>query len=149
MGRPTLGPVNSGRASRAGLHWTADHMPHDEEQIAPKRRVLLLIKCLGYGGAEQLLVHMVRHRDRVNFDYEVAFILDGFDALVPQIEEAGVTVHGLGAKSNADLSWTLRLRDLLRRQRYDIVHAHLPYAATIGRLVAATLPRRTRPALVY
>ena len=38
-------------------------------------RVLLVIKCLGYGGAERLLVDMVATVDRSRFDYEVAYVL--------------------------------------------------------------------------
>jgi glycosyltransferase involved in cell wall biosynthesis len=117
---------------------------------ARRRKVLLLIKCLGYGGAEQLLVHMVRHRDRERFDYEVAYILENENSLVPQVEDAGVTVHSLGASSNRDLGWTRRLRTLLRQRNFDLMHSHLPYSATLGRMVAAAsmMPGR-RPALVY
>jgi glycosyltransferase involved in cell wall biosynthesis len=59
-------------------------------------------------------------------------------------------VHSLGATSNRDLSWTLRLRALLRQGDFDVMHSHLPHAATLGRLVQAvsSTPRR-RPALVY
>ncbi len=46
-------------------------------------RVLLVIKCLGYGGAERLLVDMVAAVDRGRFDYEVAYVLRDQDALVP------------------------------------------------------------------
>jgi glycosyltransferase involved in cell wall biosynthesis len=116
---------------------------------APRRRVLVLIKCLGHGGAEQLVVQMIRHRDPLRFDYEVAYILEDLDALVPEIEASGIVVHCLGAKRNADLSWSVRLRALLLQGRFDLVHTHLPYAATIGRMVVATLPRLHRPAVVY
>jgi glycosyltransferase involved in cell wall biosynthesis len=115
-----------------------------------RRRVLLFIKCMGYGGAEQLLVHMVRHGDHERFHYEVAYMLEDFDALVPQLTDAGIPVHPLGAASNRDLGWTLRLRALLREGDFDVMHSHLPHAATLGRLIAevSTTPRR-RPALVY
>ena len=113
------------------------------------RRVLVLIKCLGYGGAEQLLVHMLRHRNEATFHYEVAYVLEDERTLVPQLEAAGVTVHSLGGRRNADLTWMTKLRRLLRDGRYDIVHTHLPYSATLGRLVVASLPRRERPAVVY
>ena len=117
---------------------------------AERRRILLFIKCMGYGGAEQLLVHMVRHGDRDRFQYEVAYMLEDFDALVPQLTEAGVPVHPLGAASNRDLGWTLRLRALLRQGNFDVMHSHLPYAATLGRLIASVSPTpRRRPALVY
>jgi glycosyltransferase involved in cell wall biosynthesis len=113
------------------------------------RRVLVLIKCLGYGGAEQLLLHMMRHRNEADFDYDVAFVLDDERTLVPHLEAAGVTVHSLGGRRNSDLAWMPKLRTLVRNGGYDIVHTHLPYTATLGRLVVASLPRAHRPAIVY
>jgi glycosyltransferase involved in cell wall biosynthesis len=112
-------------------------------------RVLLLIKGLGLGGAERLLVDVVATRDHERFDYEVAYVLASQDALVPAMEATGVRVHALGGSASADLRWTLSLRRLLDRGRFDIVHAHLPYAAALGRLVTLTVPRRRRPVLVY
>ena len=86
-------------------------------QPGRRLRVLLLIKCLGYGGAERLLVDMVRHGDRSRFDYEVAYMLEAEDALVPVLRSTGTKVHALGAKSNTDLSWCWRLRSLLRQRQ--------------------------------
>ena len=112
-------------------------------------RILLLIKGLGLGGAERLLVGLAQSRDRQHFDYEVAYVLQGSDALVPAMEEAGVAVHSLGARSSADLRWLVRLRHLLVGGRFDLVHSHLPYAASFARVVAATIPPARRPLLVY
>jgi glycosyltransferase involved in cell wall biosynthesis len=42
-----------------------------------------------------------------------------------------------------------RFRALLLDGRFDIVHFHLPYTASLGRLVVATIPSATRPAVVY
>lgn len=123
--------------------------PGAAHRSSRRTRVLVLIKCLGHGGAERLLVDMVRHRDRVAFDYEVAVVLANEVALVPEVRAAGVPVHELGATGNRDLSWTVRLRHLLQGGAYDVVHTHLPYAATLGRLVVATLPAGRRPAVVY
>ncbi len=112
-----------------------------------RRRVLVLIKCMGHGGAERLVVSMMRHRDRQRFDYEVAYVLEDRNTLVPQLRESGVAVHSLGARGNQDLRWMWRLRALLAEGHFDIVHSHLPYAATFGRLVAWTLSPHS--ALVY
>jgi len=111
-------------------------------------RVLLLIKGLGLGGAERLLLDTVAHGDRERFHYEVAYALDAQGALAPALEGLGVPVHPLGASSSSDLRWTAALRRLLVRGRFDVLHAHLPYTAAFGRLVALSLGRR-RPVLVY
>ncbi len=120
-----------------------------ENGVGGRVRVLLVIKCLGYGGAERLLVDTVATSDRASFDCEVAYVLDAEDGLVPAIRDGGTTVHPLGAGGNADLRWMLRLRALLDEGSFDIVHFHLPYTAALGRLVVLTLPRARRPAVVY
>ncbi|HMK63931.1 MAG TPA: glycosyltransferase [Acidimicrobiales bacterium] len=112
-------------------------------------RVLWLIKGLEVGGAERLLVELAAQRDREHFDYEAAYVLATRDALAGDLEASGVPVHPLGARSSLDLRWMAELRRLLRQGCFDIVHAHLPYAASLGRLVARSLPAETRPTLIY
>jgi len=120
-------------------------------EAAPGRRirVLVAIKCLGFGGAERLVVDMVANGDTSAFDYEVAYLLEREDALVPALTARGTPVHSLGARGNADLRWMARLRSLLLTGRFDVVHFHLPYTAALGRLVVASLPRAVRPPVVY
>ncbi len=96
------------------------------------RRVLLLIKGLGKGGAEQLLVSAAPYLDRSRFDYEVAYLLPWKDALVAPLRATGLRVRCLdGARG---LGWIGRLRTLVRQQRIDLVHVHSPYAAIGARL---------------
>ena len=117
----------------------------------PGRRlkVLLVIKCLGLGGAERLLVDTVAGGDHDGVDYEVAWVLEAERALVPTLVELGIAVHPLGATRNLDMRWMVRLRKLLTTGAYDVVHFHLPHTAALGRLVAASMPRWRRPAIVY
>jgi glycosyltransferase involved in cell wall biosynthesis len=119
------------------------------EGSARRIRVLLVIKCLGYGGAERLLVDMVAKRDVDAFHYEVAYVLASEDGLAPMIAADGTPVHALAAAGNWDLRWLARLRALVVSGRFDVVHFHLPYTASLGRLAIATLPRSSRPAVVY
>ncbi len=112
---------------------------------ARRYRVLLAIKSLGHGGAERLVADLVSATGSPSFDYEVAFVLDGQDALAATIAGGGTPVHSLGATGNLDLRWMVRFRRLLLDGSFDIVHFHLPYTAALGRLVVATLPRRRRP----
>src|SRR4051794_35418618 len=111
--------------------------------------VLQLIKCLDRGGAERLVAAMAADAGSGRFEHEVAFVRSSMRGLVGDIERSGVVVHDLGARGDLDLSWAGRLRHLLQQRRYDVLHAHLPYAAGIGRLVAHSLPRGRRPLLVY
>ena len=72
--------------------------------LEARPRVLLVIKCMGYGGAERLLVDLVAARDRDAFDYEFAYVLASENTLVPAIQASGVTAHCLGARHNGDLT---------------------------------------------
>jgi glycosyltransferase involved in cell wall biosynthesis len=106
-------------------------------------RILILIKGLGRGGAEQLLASAAAHLDRSRFRYEVAYLLPAKDALAAELARHGIEVTCLDGQGPA---WLRRLGALIRERRIDLIHAHLPYAA-IGARVA--LAGRRRPRLVY
>ena len=140
-------PTDTGAAAATEAAAAA---PHDAVAGRNGRtRVLWCIKCLGFGGAERLLVSSAQARDRQRFDYEAAYVYPSKNALVAELEAEGVAVSCIGRRDvNADISWALRLRRLLLERRYDIVHFHLPYTAGIGRLVVRSLPSSVRPAIV-
>lgn len=131
-------------ARRSG---SADDRP-DRCPAVSSIRVLWLIKGLGPGGAESLLASTARRIDRHRFDPEVAYLLPGKSQLAERIASSGVPVRCLGVNRELDLRWALRLRRLLVAGRFDVVHAHSPYAAGIARAVARTIPRDRRPAVV-
>jgi glycosyltransferase involved in cell wall biosynthesis len=110
-------------------------------------RVLWLIKGLGPGGAERLLTACAAVRDREAFDYRAAYLLPWKDRLVPELERLEVEVECLDVGDERDVRWARRLRSILLEKPVDVVHAHSPYAAGIGRLVVRSLPR-ARPRLV-
>ena len=58
---------------------------------ADRIRVLWLIKGLGPGGAEQLLVNHAEVRDADRFDIEAAYLVPWKNHLVPRLEAVGVT----------------------------------------------------------
>ena len=104
--------------SRVELHGRYYRQVHADQGFSAQTpggplRVLLVIKCLGFGGAERLLVDMVAAGDRRRFDYEVAYVLRDLDALVPSLLGGGTAVHALGAAHNTDLRWMAVLRRLL------------------------------------
>jgi glycosyltransferase involved in cell wall biosynthesis len=111
-------------------------------------RVLWLVKGLGPGGAERLLVEHARSAGS-GFDYEVAYLLRPKTHLVPAIEACGVTAHPLDVDDELDPRWVLRLRRLLHTGRYDVVHAHSPLPASAVRVLVRAMPRERRPHLVY
>ena len=95
-------------------------------------RILLVIKGLGRGGAEQLLVNAAPYRDRERFEYEVAYLLPHKDALAGSLEGLGVPVTCLDGARGA--GWVPRLRSLVERRGIDLIHTHSPYPAIATRL---------------
>jgi len=102
-------------------------------------RVLWLVKGLGPGGAERLLVEHAAAGDRERFTYEVAYVLDWKQHLAPELEALGVAAHCLGVTSELDPRWAGRLASQLHRGHYDVVHAHSPLVASVARLEARAL----------
>ncbi|HEX6207416.1 MAG TPA: glycosyltransferase [Actinomycetota bacterium] len=99
-----------------------------------KKRILILIKGLGRGGAEQLLVSAAPYFDRDRFEYEVAYLLPWKDAFVKELERLGLRVSCLEGGSGS-VGWMWRLRRFIRERRVDLVHSHSPVAAVGARLV--------------
>lgn len=104
-------------------------------------RILLLIKGLGRGGAEQILATSIPHLDRDRFSYEVAYLLPWKDALAKEIEDQGIPVHCL--EGGRGIGWISRLRSLVREREIDLIHSQSPVAA-VGTWLAFWGPDRPR-----
>lgn len=103
-------------------------------------KVLILIKGLGLGGAERLIADAIPFLDREVFDYEFAFLVPKKDFLVSVIRKEGFPVHCLqAAGAGSFLRAFGRLWCLQRQKKYDLIHAHLPAAGILARLVGFLL----------
>lgn len=109
-------------------------------------RVLWLIKGLGPGGAEQLLVASSQVGDHERFAYQAGFVRPDKTQFVPSLVAAGVPCRRLGAARRSQWGWVRDLRGVMAEA--DIVHAHSPLLAGVARVVARTLPGRSRPVTV-
>lgn len=97
--------------------------------------ILILIKSLGRGGAEQLLLNASPYLDRSRFDYSVGYL--GFhDDLRQALVDTGMSVTRLDGEEQ--ISWPIRVRSFLREQLPDLVHAHSPALGAVARVL---LPR--------
>jgi glycosyltransferase involved in cell wall biosynthesis/ribosomal protein S18 acetylase RimI-like enzyme len=112
-------------------------------------RVLWMIKGLGPGGAERLLVSMAADIDRDAVALEAAYLIPHKDQLVPELKAAGVVTHCLEGTRLSDPRWIARLRRLVRNGHYDIVHIHSPAVAALARPALRFQTGRSRPRLVY
>lgn len=114
--------------------------------MSEPRSVRHLVKGLGPGGAERLLVTQIR-ADTSRTRHEVAFLVPEKQHLVPELAELGVEAVCLDDTTDR-LGWVRRLRRLLVEQPTDLVHVHSPAVASVTRILVATLPRGVRPVVV-
>ena len=103
-----------------------------------RKRILLMIKGLGRGGAEQLLVNAAPYLDTENFDYRVGYILPWKDALVRPLEERGLRSECLAGAHRT--GWIARLGRLVVDERIDI--PNITYGSrTLAQRTGATFSR--------
>jgi glycosyltransferase involved in cell wall biosynthesis len=98
-------------------------------------RILFIIPTLDRSGAEKQLTMLATRLPRDQFEVEVCALTRGgpFEA---ELRAANVPVHVLGKRLKVDLVAAWKLRRILRRGRYDIVHTWLFAANWHGRALA-------------
>ena len=101
-------------------------------------RVLYLIDGLGSGGAQRQLVTLVKGLDRAIVEPEVA-LYNPQRHFVPELERSSVPVHQLGVSGGRDPRVVMRLRRLLLRGDFDIVHTYLTRPGILARLAKVGL----------
>jgi glycosyltransferase involved in cell wall biosynthesis len=112
----------------------------------PRIRVLNLARDAGYeqlGGAETLVYDIVRGLDRERFDSYLCttrapapYLLATAACEVARLRAEGIHVLTLDRRSSKLLLPWQRLWALMRRERIDILHAHMPRAAVPGAVLA-------------
>ncbi len=94
-----------------------------------------VIWSLGLGGAEQVVLGLVRNMDRVHYQ-PIVICLDDKGPFASGAEEACVPVLELKKKRGLDLLLPFRLASLLREHNVKLVHTHLFNGHLWGRLAA-------------
>jgi len=102
--------------------------------MAKRHKILWLIKGLGPGGAERLLVESLPFLDRDTFEYEVAYLLPNKNQLVQELEDAGLRVICLGGGHGHSLGILKTLKRLIKDRGISLIHSHLPVAGFFARL---------------
>ncbi len=95
-----------------------------------------VITSLEVGGAQRMLLKLLKHSDRERFPARVVSLIDG-GALKAPIEALGVQVRGLGMRpGRIRLGAARELAGDLRRQRPGLVQTWLYHADLLGTLAA-------------
>ena len=96
-------------------------------------RILYVINHMADGGAQALVAQWVDHLRQTDHDVDVCTVFSKGQC-ADRLESQGTQVHNLGLdptedryrpRNKYDLRVAWRLARLIRRGRYDIVHAHL------------------------
>jgi glycosyltransferase involved in cell wall biosynthesis len=107
---------------------------------ATRLKVVMLIESLDYdpGGAERLVVALATHLPRERFDVTVCTSRAVDGELLEQVKAAGIRHLPLDRRTRADLLAWRRLARFLRRERVEVLHAHMWgsnfWGVLIGRL---------------
>jgi glycosyltransferase involved in cell wall biosynthesis len=100
-------------------------------------RLRVVVTGLGVGGTERHLLAVLPRLRAHRFAPAVAVLRPG-GALAPAFAEAGIPVMSIGG--GGPVGRVLQLRDVLTRERPEIVHFFLPEAYLLGGLAALGLP---------
>ena len=98
-------------------------------------RVLHLINTFSVGGVEMHLLSLVQRLPRDRYDVTVAYFREEAQearSLVPDFQRLGVPVVDLGMPHWRDVWALARLRKVLKRGRFHLVHTHLFRADVFG-----------------
>lgn len=99
-------------------------------------RILQLITELRPGGAERIVYELARGLPRARFQLDVCSLRPASGSVAGWLRDAGVMVHSLEMTRKLDLGAIRRLRELLKRGGFHILHTHLFHANLVGRLAA-------------
>ena len=97
--------------------------------------VMHVIEDLENGGAERILINLVRGLNREKFRPLVC-CLTAEGQMAAELHESGIPVLTMHKSAKVDLGHVLRLRNLMREEKVDIVHTHVFTANLWGRLAA-------------
>lgn len=94
-----------------------------KQPCSKKIRLMQITHDLDIGGLQQVVVNLCRYIDRNRFQVSV-LCLRGHGEFVPEIEKMGIPVFFLPQKKETDYFIFLKVAQLLRREKIDVIHTH-------------------------
>jgi glycosyltransferase involved in cell wall biosynthesis len=115
-------------------------MLRDETAAARKYRIAYIIDGLGMGGAERLMVPILKYLSRLHFEPYVCVMQtkDG-NPFADDLRKLGVPVESLEIRHLRDLDAIPRLVKYLKGIRADLVHTQLESSNILGNISAKLL----------
>lgn len=110
-----------------------------KKHLGEKIKLVHIIPTLNLGGAERVLVNLLKYGNRDVFDFSVITTVDG-GPLEEEVRALGVPYFALTKSTEIGLGMLMDLTALLNRLEPDIVHTHL-FGGHLWGQVASTLNR--------
>lgn len=107
--------------------------------MTKKIKILHLIKSLGRGGAEKLIPEtaLVHHQDK--FEFHCLYFYHQKKNIIDELLAAGIQVHLIPSGNLGLFFQVKKVREFVRKYDINIIHAHLPWAGILSRLVGSKL----------
>lgn len=121
----TRNPVELSVASHANARSSRSFRMKDRRDTSSKRLTILHVHGrMGRGGAEMRTVEMFRNIDREKYRFHFCAMSGLTGELDDEIRSLGGRVHRMPQEP---LKFSQRMRALIRRYEYDVVHSHLHF----------------------
>jgi len=121
-----------------GFSHPVDHLSAEAPSASEgrKRIKLALVLCgLAYGGAERLVLDLIKKLNRDLFSVYLITVKGG-GGLLEEFQKTGSNIYLLNKKSKLGLLTLWRLKKYFQKERIQIVHTHLFAGDTWGRIAA-------------
>lgn len=100
-----------------------------------KINILHIVEDLNIGGVEELVRIIVTGLDREKYNIHICCIEEGGQT-AQELMAAGIKVDILGLKSYHNLFNILKLVKYIKERKIDIIHTHMYFASSFGRIAA-------------
>lgn len=105
-----------------------------------KIRILHLIKSLGRGGAEKLIPQTVAQHDQEKYEFYCIYFFHQEDYIMEELQAVGIKLFLFPSKNLGLFQQVGKVKEFVVEHQIDIIHAHLPWAGILSRLVGRKLP---------
>lgn len=105
-----------------------------------RHRVLHVTFNMGIGGTEQVIRQLVTELPSDRFENYIACIDGVIGSIGEQLQKNGIVISALSRRPGLDLGLVKWLREVIQKERIDIVHCH-QYTPYLYGWLAATLSR--------
>ncbi|ELZ21458.1 glycosyltransferase [Natrinema limicola] len=98
-------------------------------------KVCYLKNWLGTGGSSQLYLDLIKHTSDEAIEYTICHLEGCDEDTAEKFRAEGTRVVGFDFQSKFDPMGIWRMLRFFSNEDFDVLHTHLPYAQTLGRII--------------